>query len=153
MAEAMHAHQRAGSEHVIERGRRTTLAAHLSSVLLFALIGCRAPPPASKPATDKGDDGGARCGPTAHPPPRTVASDAQLLEGSDASCPRTAPSGGSACTTRKLPATNAVGEPVEVWAQCNYAAPSRGPCEWDACSCARTTPEGEPLWRCGAAME
>lgn len=94
----------------------------------------------------------ARCGPNGHPPARTRPG-TRLIADSPAPCPSAKPLDGAACSLPIEPATDSFGKPSESFATCNYAAPDRGPCEWDACTCERRGAAGPATWTCGRAFE
>jgi hypothetical protein len=91
---------------------------------------------------------GPRCYQESVPPPARVEG-SLLLASSPAVCPKIAPASGAACTVPTVPATDAVGNPTEVWTECEYADPSRGPCEVNGCTCRRATPDAPPTFECG----
>jgi hypothetical protein len=99
--------------------------------LALACVGCG--------SSQRGGAESARCGPDSHP-----ASD--YVRYQPASCP----------------ARPTVGSPCNIGPDdhCNYLAPERGPCEFDACSCTTdeaaaagsASPAG-PTWSCSIAVE
>jgi hypothetical protein len=94
---------------------------------------------------------GPRCYQDGVPPPARVEG-SLLLASSPAVCPNVAPAPGAACSVPTVPATDAQGNPTEVWTECEYADPSRGPCEVNGCTCRRATPDAPPTFECGPLM-
>jgi hypothetical protein len=93
------------------------------------------------------------CGADSHPPDPTVPG-WPLFASSDRACPNEEPSAGGACALPRVPqAWDAEGHPVEAFIPCHYAAPSRGPCEYDECTCKRKEPSAAPTWVCHEVIE
>jgi hypothetical protein len=96
---------------------------------------------------------GVRCFQDQAPPPKRVRPDAELLVGigpgdrSANECPMSEPPPGAPCALPRLPATDAQGAPVEVWARCWYAREGV-PCEPDLCTCRRSAEGAPPTFSC-----
>ena len=122
----------------------------IAAALLGGAVACASSPSAGGAAAPST----ARCGPDGHPPMRTEPGTKLIPGQSSRKCPKVEPTDHGGCPESFLEWAETSGGRSRVGPSCLYAAPQRGACEFDSCSCELWDGDSKPpTWSCGAAME